>query len=113
MKPLGSWSWWLKRRVPETKNRKESLPLEQATGGKLRLVIDSSPYPDGVHLTHREVELNGFPGASNNLFKFTKEVNLLTVWTFFKVSSGKTKTFVEQKGKKGFSPLFRMYINLA
>ena len=41
-----------------------------------------------------------FPGA----YKFLKEINLLTVWMVFELSSGKTKTFHGAEGAREAVP---------
>lgn len=51
----------------------------------------------------------GLSEAYQNLLKFTKEVNLLTSWIVFKVSSGKIKKTKTLPGEEGQEELFLFY----
>lgn len=85
------------RGVPKPGTREESWPLISAASRKFGywltdalIQMESGPW---------EVDLSAFPGT----YKFTKEISFLTVWTDFKVSLGKTKTFHGAKGAKAYS----------
>lgn len=70
----------------------ESHPLGYATGGELRLLIGKGTYSDEVHLTYDRQIWIGFLKLTRIFLNLQKEINLLTEWMVFKVTSGEKKT---------------------